>query len=533
VNSPQERVGAQTRFIDGESLAIDDVVAISRHGLLAGIPEEVVARLAANRAGFASLVTRGVPIYGVNTGFGEMVENWVELKDARALQENLLRSHCAGVGESFARDEARAMLVARINSLARGYSAIRPEVLTRLIDCLNLGITPAIPQIGSLGASGDLAPLAAMAITLLGEGYVLGDDGERIPAKRTGLAPLVLEYKEALSLINGTSAMTGLACLVLADFRAAIAQAEIIAALALEALQASTGAFAAAGHERGKPHPGQVASAANMRALTAGSGLAQSHESLAAAMRAQAAGGTPGTGVFMQKAYSLRCIPQVVGAARDTATFCAGVVERELNSSNDNPLYFGGEELFHGGNFHGQHVAFAMDYLAIAATQLGVISERRLNRLLSPHLNGALPAFLTRDPGPRCGFAGAQYPATALVAENRTLCSAASIQSVPANGDNQDVVSMGLIGARTAKRIVKNTSYILALELLAACQAIDLGGRSAELSAAGRAVHAFVRSLVPAVGDDRYMSDDIEVMAELLRKDALIPVVEELGIKLH
>ena len=533
MNRPNERVGAETCLLDGETLAIDDVVAISRSGRSVTLDAAVVARLAASRAGLASLVERGVPIYGVNTGFGEMVHNWVDLKDARALQENLLRSHCAGVGESFARDEARAMMVARVNSLARGYSAIRPEVVARLVEFLNSGITPAIPQIGSLGASGDLAPLAAMAITLIGEGYLLADDGARIPARQLGLPPLALEYKEALSLINGTSAMTGVACLVLADFRAEIAQAEIIAALALEALQASTGAFAAAGHERAKPHPGQVATAANMRSLTAGSGLAASHESLAGAMREQAAGGKSGTGVFMQKAYSLRCIPQVIGAVRDTATFCAGVVERELNSANDNPLYLGGEELFHGGNFHGQHVAFAMDYLAIAAAQLGVMSERRLNRLLSPHLNGALPAFLTKDPGPRCGFAGAQYPATALVAENRTLCSAASIQSVPANGDNQDVVSMGLIGARSAKRIVKNTRYILAIELLAACQAVDLGGRAAELSPAGRAVQRLVRAAIPVLEDDRYMSDEIELAAEFLRKGALLAAVEQAGIALQ
>jgi histidine ammonia-lyase/tyrosine ammonia-lyase len=224
----------------------------------------------------------------------------------------------------------------------------------------------------------------------------------------------------------------------------------------------------------------------------------------------------------MQKAYSLRCIPQVLGAVRDTLDFCAGVVERELNSSNDNPLYFGGEELFHGGNFHGQHIAFAMDYLAIAATQVGVIAERRLNRLLSPHLNTSLPAFLTRNPGPSCGFAGAQYPATALVAENRTLCSPASIQSVPANGDNQDVVSMGLIAARTAKRIVQNTSYILAIELLAACQALDLIDASAKLSSAGRAVHAFVRERIPALDGDRYMSDDIEQAAAFIRSGALV-----------
>ncbi|MFN2646893.1 MAG: tyrosine 2,3-aminomutase [Burkholderiales bacterium] len=536
MNSPSERV-FEPRLLDGQTLAIADVVSIACGGQPAGLDQAVLGRLAAGRAGLEALAEQGLPIYGVNTGFGEMVHNWVESKDTRALQENLLRSHCAGVGETFAREEARAMMVARVNSLARGYSAIRPEVVMRLVEFLNRDITPAIPQIGSLGASGDLAPLAAMAITLIGEGYVLGDDGVRLPAARAlganGLAPLALRGKEALSLINGTSAMTGLACLVLAQFRTQIMQAEVIAALALEALQASTGAFAAAGHELAKPHPGQVASAANLRRLTADSGLAPSHESLSRAMREQASGGKAGTGVFLQKAYSLRCIPQVLGAVRDTLSFCTGVVERELNSSNDNPLYFGGEDLFHGGNFHGQHVAFAMDYLAIAATQLGVLSERRLNRLLSPHLNGPLPAFLSRDPGPRCGFAGAQYPATALVAENRALCSAASIQSVPANGDNQDVVSMGLIAARTAKRIVQNASYILAIELLAACQAIDLSTRASELSPAGRAVHSFVRDQIPALDHDRFMSDDIELTADFLRKGALLSVVEQIGIPLQ
>jgi histidine ammonia-lyase/tyrosine ammonia-lyase len=325
---------------------------------------------------------------------------------------------------------------------------------------------------------------------------------------------------------------------VLERFRAQVLQAEIIAALALEALQASTGAFMAEGHDQGKPHPGQVASAANLRRLTGGSQLARSHEALAAEMRAaslhKASAGKPGTEVFMQKAYSLRCIPQILGAVRDTLEFCAGVVERELNSSNDNPLFFGGDAVFHGGNFHGQHVAFAMDYLAIAATQVGVISERRLNRLLNPHLNRSLPEFLiAKNPGLRCGFAGAQYPATALVAENRTLCSPASIQSVPANGDNQDVVSMGLIAARNAKKIVNNTSYILAIELLAACQAVDLIGGAQKLSAAGRAVHGFVRESIPPLEEDRYLSDEIEVVAELIRKGCFVSVVEDRGIEIH
>ena len=238
------------------------------------------------------------------------------------------------------------------------------------------------------------------------------------------------------------------------------------------------------------------------------------------------------TDVFIQKAYSLRCIPQVIGAVRDTAEFCTGVVERELNSANDNPLYFGGDEVFHGGNFHGQHVAFVMDYLGIAAAQVGVISERRLNRLLNPHLNKALPEFLvSTQPGLRCGFAGAQYPATALVAENRTIMPA-SIQSVPANGDNQDVVSMGLISARNAKRIVGNSGYILAIELLAACQAVDLLHAQGKLSPAGKTVYRLVRETVPPLDEDRFMYDDIERAAALIREGSLLAAVEKLGIEL-
>ncbi len=538
MNSPKDIVVSDERLLDGQSLRIADVAAISRGESQVRLDDAVVARVKASRAGLEALAKSGVPIYGVNTGFGEMVHNYVDMEDDRALQENLLRSHCSGVGETFARDEARAMMVARINSLARGYSAIRAEVLGRLVDFVNHGVTPAIPHVGSLGASGDLAPLAAMAITLMGEGYALDDDGVRVPAKQMlhekGLAPVKLKYKEGLSLINGTSAMTGLACLLLSQFKAQVAQAEIVAALSVEALQSSTGAFMAEGHDLGKPHPGQIRTAANLRRLTEGSKLTQSHAALAEAMRRQASGGNSATNVFMQKAYSLRCIPQIVGAVRDTLDFCSTVVERELNSSNDNPLFFGAEDVFHGGNFHGQHVAFAMDYLAIAATQVGVVSERRLNRLLNPHLNRALPEFLVSSkPGLRCGFAGAQYPATALVAENRTICSPASIQSVPANGDNQDVVSMGLIAARNAKRIINNTSYILAIELLAACQAVDLIGGAAKLSPAGAAVHGFVRESIPTLGEDRFMSDEIEVTAELIRKGCFVSVVESLGIDLH
>ncbi|WP_019449725.1 tyrosine 2,3-aminomutase [Cupriavidus sp. BIS7] len=525
--------------IDGYNLTPDAVTAIARGERAAHVPGAVLDKVGDARARFEQLAAANVPIYGVSTGFGELVHNWVDIEHGRALQENLLRSHCAGVGPLFSRDEVRAMMVARANALSRGYSAVRPIVIEQLLKYLDAGITPAVPQVGSLGASGDLAPLSHVAITLIGEGKVLTADGGTAPTAEVlrahGIEPIALAYKEGLALINGTSAMTGVSCLLLETLRAQVRQAEVIAALALEGLSASADAFMANGHDIAKPHPGQISSAANMRALLADSTRLSGHGELSTEMKSRAGDAkNTGTGVFIQKAYSLRCIPQVLGAVRDTLDHCASVVERELNSSNDNPLFFEDGALFHGGNFHGQQVAFAMDFLAIAATQLGVLSERRLNRLLSPHLNNNLPAFLAAaNEGLSCGFAGAQYPATALIAENRTICSPASIQSVPSNGDNQDVVSMGLIAARNARRILDNNQYILALELLAACQAAELAGAVEQLAPAGRAVFAFVRERVPFLSMDRYMTDDIELIAALLRQGALVDVVRRAGIELN
>ncbi|EHP41521.1 Histidine ammonia-lyase [Cupriavidus basilensis OR16] len=507
--------------VDGQQLTAAALALVAQGLRPASLDEAARAHVADARARFEA---SNIPIYGVSTGFGELVHNWVDICAATAPAWAL-----------FGREEVRAMMVARANALARGYSAVRPLVIEQLLRYLDAGITPAVPQVGSLGASGDLAPLSHIAITLIGEGKVLLADGTTAPTAQVlrehGIEPIKLSHKEGLALINGTSAMTGVACLLLETMRAQVTQAEIIAALALEGLNASADAFMTHGHDIAKPHPGQVQSAANLRALLAGSTRLSGHGQLAGEMKTRAGDEkNTGTGVFIQKAYTLRCIPQVLGAVRDTLGHCATVVERELNSSNDNPLFFDDGELFHGGNFHGQQVAFAMDFLAIAATQLGVVSERRLNRLLSPHLNNGLPAFLAAaNEGLSCGFAGAQYPATALIAENRTICSPASIQSVPSNGDNQDVVSMGLIGARNARRIIDNNQYILAVELLAACQAAELAGAVDSLSSAGRAVFAFVRERVPFLAMDRYMTDDIEAIAAQLRAGALVAVARAAG----
>lgn len=524
--------------LDGHNTSTATIAALGRGVLKACVSDQAYANIKSLRASFESIAEQNIPIYGVTTGFGELVHNWVDIDHEGALQVNLLRSHCAGVGPLFGREEVRAMMAARLNSLVRGYSAVRPVVVKQLIRYLDADITPAVPEIGSLGASGDLAPLSHIAITLIGEGYVLAPDGSQIPTAVAlndhDIPPIVLKYKEGLSLINGTSAMTGLACLLLEAMRDQIAQAEIITALSLEALKASTGAYMPNGHDVAKPHPGQIRSAENIRRLFHGTKLMSAHEDLTAEMKDRVGEEkNTGTGVFIQKAYTLRCVPQVLGAIRDTLSHCETVVWRELNSSNDNPLFFEDGQIFHGGNFHGQQVAFAMDFMAIAATQLGVVSERRLNRFLNPYLNNGLPEFLASShAGLSCGFAGAQYPATALIAENRTICSPASIQSVPSNGDNQDVVSMGLIAARNARRIISNNSYILAIELLAACQAVDIMKVADGLSPVGRAVYEFVRTQVPMLDADRYMTNDIEWVACALREGKLKVVAKTAGVEI-
>ncbi|WP_119728809.1 tyrosine 2,3-aminomutase [Thermomonospora amylolytica] len=523
--------------LDGENLDIAGVRRIAEDRAPCGVLPSALARAAISRKMFEDTVRQGIPVYGVTTGYGEMIYMMVDQSKEVELQTNLVRSHSAGVGPLFAEDEARAMVAARLNALAKGYSAVRPELLERLALYLNLGITPAIPEMGSLGASGDLAPLAHVASTVIGEGYVLRH-GKRVPTgevlREHGIEPLELRFKEGLSLINGTSGMTGLGSLVVGRALQQVRQAEIVTALVLEVMRASTSPFQAEGHDIARPHRGQMDTAANMRELMRGSGLTLDHAELRRQAQEQHSGnGVSRTEVYMQKAYSLRAIPQVVGAVRDTLYHAAGTLEIELNSANDNPLFFAGKEVFHGANFHGQPVAFAMDFTTIALTQLGVISERRINRLLNRYLSDGLPEFLiAKDPGLHSGFEGAQYPATALIAENRTI-GPASTQSVPSNGDNQDVVSMGLISARNARRVLTNNHRILAVEFLAAAQAVDLSGRYDRLSPAGRATYDMVRSLVPTLEHDRYMADDIELVADALAEGRFVDAVRNAGIELH
>jgi histidine ammonia-lyase len=524
---------------DGQSLDVATVRMVAEDRARCVLTPQALERAAASRQVFEDIVRSGIPVYGVTTGYGEMIYMLVDTDKEVELQTNLVRSHSAAVGPLFTEEESRAIVTARLNALAKGHSAVRPVLLERLALYLNEGIIPAIPQIGSLGASGDLGQLAHVASAVIGEGYLIRD-GKRVATgpvlRELGIEPLRLRFKEGLALINGTSAMTGIGALVASHAHDQIRHAEAVAALVIETLHGSLSPFQAEGHDIARPHPGQIDTAANMRTLLNGSQLTVEHSELREQVQAAKQDDEDSvhrTDVYLQKAYTLRAVPQVLGGVRETLYHAQRTLDTELNSANDNPLFFDGKEIFHGANFHGQPVAFVLDFLTIALTQLSVFSERRTNRLLNRHLSYGLPEFLVAgQPGLNSGFAGAQYPATALVAENRTI-GPASAQSVPSNGDNQDVVSMGLIAARNAQRVLSNNNYILAVEYLAAAQAVDVSGRYDRLSPAGKATYDVVRSRVPSLGEDRYMADDIELIAAELSGGTFLEALAQAGIQLR
>ena len=478
------------------------------------------------------------PVYGVNTGFGALKSVRIPEEDVERLQANLVRSHAAGMGPELEPKAVRLMLALRAHSLALGASGVRVELVERLLSMLEKDCLPVVPSRGSLGASGDLIPLAHLALGIIGEGEIRRNGAVEPAASalaNAGLGPIALQAKEGLALINGTSAMTGLGALVVDRALDQVRQAETITALVIEALQGSTSPFLPEGHDVARPHQGQIDTAANMRDLMRGSEAAVEHAELRRQVQAGKQNGksVQRTNVYLQKAYSLRAIPQILGGVRDTLYHARLKLDIELNSANDNPLFFEGEEIFHGANFHGQPIAFVMDFVTIALTQLGVLSERRTNRLLNRHLSYGLPEFLVMgEPGLNSGFAGAQYPATALVAENRTI-GPASTQSIPSNGDNQDVVSMGLISARNARRVLQNNQHILAVELIAAAQAVDLSQRYDKLSPAARATYDAVRALVPTLERDRFMADDIEAVAASLAGGKVLESVRNSGVALR
>ncbi|MCM2258725.1 MAG: histidine ammonia-lyase [Vicinamibacteria bacterium] len=497
--------------LDGLSLDLPalEAVAVGRSRVeLAPSAREGVA---ASREVVDRAVRENRVVYGVNTGFGNFADVVIPQDRVRELQLNLVRSHAAGVGDPLPEAETRALMLLRANVLARGFSGVRPETLQRLLDLINHGLHPIIPCQGSVGASGDLAPLAHLALALIGEGDCLYGSRRQTAAAALsglGLAPIALEAKEGLALINGTQFMTAVAGLALCEAWRLVALADIVGALTLDALHGTDVAFDPRIHAA-RPHPGQQASARNLRKLLADSPLRESHRNCGK----------------VQDAYSLRCMPQVHGAVRDALAYVTRTIEIEMNSATDNPMVFAAEgELLSGGNFHGEPVAIAADTMSIAVAELGAISERRMERLVNPALSD-LPAFLTPEGGLHSGFMMGHVTAAALASENKSLAHPASVDSIPTSANKEDHVSMGPIAARKAAQVTRNVRRILALELLAACQALELR-RPVRSSAPLEAVHALVRRVAPAWDRDRFLSPDIEAVAELCRSGELVTAAE-------
>ena len=511
-----------TLALDGRSLTLEQVEAVSRppgdsarDPWIVTLHPVAVERMSRSRDVVMKRVASGEVVYGVTTGFGRLAEVTISEADQVALQRNLLRSHAAGTGPLLPPEAVRVMLLLRANALARGNSGIRPGVVERLLHFLNRDLLPAIPAMGSVGASGDLAPLAHMGLPLLGEGAFLAAGGTLDAAgilASEGLVPLILGPKEGLALINGTQATTGLGILAFLRVRCALEALEVAGALSLEALLGTPDAFREEVHEA-RPHPGQVESARRLRELLDGSELRESHRH-----------GDP----RVQDAYALRCMPQVHGAGRNVLAYVEGVLLQEANAATDNPLIFPGADpsgaddvVVSAGNFHAQIVSQALDFLCIAAADLAAISERRLERLLNPDLSG-LPAFLAPDPGLNSGYMILQVTAVDLLAELRVLAHPASVDSVPTSANQEDHVSMGLTAARKAVRAADLLERVVAAELLAAAQGLEFR-RPLRSSPRIEAVHSVLRRRVAPLAGDRSPAPDLAAVLDLVRTGKVNP----------
>jgi len=516
--------------INGNDLILEAVLEVAvehRPVLLLAQAREAVDRA---RAIVDEIVASNKLAYAITTGVGKLSDVRIAGDQIRTLQVNLVRSHAAGVGEPLSVAETRAMMLLRANSLAKGYSGVRAVVIDTLCETLNRGVTPFVPSQGSVGASGDLAPLAHLALALIGEGECIDEKGQRIPSgealKRAQIKPLVLEAKETISLINGTQAMLSVGTLALLAAETLVDSADVLGGLCCDALKGTDTAFDERIH-KARPHSGQLKSAANLRRMLEGSQIRDSHRECGR----------------VQDAYSLRCIPQVHGAVRDTLAHCREVFEIEANSAVDNPLVFvkGGTarvdtarvgtgvppvqaerssaaadgDVISGGNFHGEPIAFALDFLAIALSALAGISERRIERLVNPALSEGLPPFLAAGAGLNSGFMMAQVTAAALVSENKVLAHPASVDSITTSGNKEDYVSMGMTAAIKLKRIVDNTRNVLAIEAMAVAQALDFMA-PLKTSKRGQAAHAAIRSVCPTMENDRVMYKDFARIAELI-----------------
>jgi histidine ammonia-lyase len=503
--------------ISGNDITLEDVreVAIGRRAvLLSGDARETV-NLA--RAVVDDIVASNKSAYAITTGVGKLSDVRIAGEQIRELQVNLVRSHAMGVGDPIPIAETRAMMLLRANSLAKGHSGVRAVVIDTICEMLNRGVTPMVPSQGSVGASGDLAPLAHLALALIGEGECFDEKGGRISSsealKRSQVKPLILESKEAISLINGTQAMLAVGTLALLTIETLVNTADVLGGLCCDALKGTDTAF----DERiqnARPHAGQIRTAANLRRMLEGSQIRESHRDCGR----------------VQDAYSLRCIPQVHGAVRDTLSHCRSVLEIEVNSAVDNPLVFITDaktaqgDVISGGNFHGEPLAFALDFLAIALSALAGISERRIERLVNPALSEGLPPFLAPGAGLNSGFMLPQVTAAALVSENKVLAHPASVDSITTSGNKEDYVSMGMTAALKLRRVVENTTNVLAIEAMAVAQALDFLA-PLKSSKRGQAAHAAIRGVCPTMEKDRVMYPDLARIVGLISSGKVAEVL--------
>ena len=502
-----------TVTLRGGGLAEEQVVAVARNGEKVALSPVARTRMDRSRTRAERASSSREPVYGVSTGFGALAGTRVAPLRQPELQLALIRSHAAGVGAPVDVEVVRAMMLLRARTLAMGLSGVRPQVAEALLAALNAGVTPVVPRYGSVGCSGDLAPLAHVALVLVGEGEATAGDGDAKPAaqalRAAGLKPLKLETKEGLSLINGTDGMLGMLSLACADAEILFRTADITAAMSIEGLLGTDRPFQAHLHEI-RPHPGQVASAANLALLLSKSDIVASHRHSRHAV---------------QDSYSMRCSPQVAGAARDTLDFARRTASVELASAIDNPVVLENGSVESTGNFHGEPLAFASVFLAIAAAEVGAIAERRVDRMLDPHRSEGLPPFLAEEPGVNSGMMVAQYTAAALVAENRRLAAPASVDSIPTSGMQEDHVSMGWGAGLKLRSVIDNLTSILAVELMVAARALDLRAPLQPSPATG-AVRALVRKHIKGMGPDRVMAPELAAAVALVRSGEVIAAAE-------
>ena len=495
-----------TVTINSSSITFADVIAIARDNAKVEISADALARMQVSRDQVEALAQGEVAVYGISTGFGALANRHIDPQDRVQLQKSLIRSHAAGMGPFVEKEVVRALMTLRLKTLCSGRTGARPVVAETMAAILNANITPLVHEFGSLGCSGDLAPLAHCAMVLMGEGRALGPDGVEAPVSEllsnSGITPVELKEKEGLALINGTDGMLGMLILAITDLEKLLDYSDVIAAMSIEGLMGTDQVLRAELHEPLRPHPGQALSAKNMFEALIGSEIVASHRH---------------GDNRVQDAYSLRCAPQVSGAVRDTVTYAKQVATRELAATIDNPVVLESGEVTSNGNFHGAPVGYVLDFLAIAATDLGSISERRTDRMLDKHRNQDLPPFLAGDAGVDSGLMIAQYTAAGLVSDSKRLAVPASVDSIPSSAMQEDHVSMGWHAGRKLRKVVDNLRNILAIELVGAARCIELRAPLKPAPVTGK-LYAALRKVVPGFGPDRFMAPELEAAANLLRR---------------